>query len=87
MDSDSQTVLIVGSGGREHALAWKLSQSPLVEKIFVCPGNGGTGTLEKTTNVNVSLSPGFAPLVAFALENNVCIFAMNDSQEADSLSR
>lgn len=35
-------VLIIGSGGREHALQWKLAQSPLVEKIFVAPGNGGT---------------------------------------------
>lgn len=35
-------ILVVGSGGREHALAWKLAQSPLVEKLFVAPGNGGT---------------------------------------------
>ena len=35
-------VLVVGGGGREHALAWKLQQSPLVEKVFVSPGNGGT---------------------------------------------
>lgn len=35
-------VLIIGSGGREHALAWKASQSPLVEKVFVAPGNAGT---------------------------------------------
>ena len=35
-------ILIIGSGGREHALAWKLAQSPRVERVFVAPGNGGT---------------------------------------------
>ncbi|MEA3391604.1 MAG: phosphoribosylamine--glycine ligase N-terminal domain-containing protein, partial [Candidatus Marinimicrobia bacterium] len=35
-------IAIIGSGGREHALAWKLQQSELTEKIFVLPGNGGT---------------------------------------------
>lgn len=35
-------VLVIGSGGREHALAWKLSQSPLVKHVFVAPGNAGT---------------------------------------------
>ncbi|MCX7669396.1 MAG: phosphoribosylamine--glycine ligase, partial [Anaerolineae bacterium] len=42
-------VLIIGSGGREHALAWKLAQSPRVEHIFVSPGNGGTDE-GRTTN-------------------------------------
>ncbi|KAG6090125.1 hypothetical protein E4U31_007947, partial [Claviceps sp. LM219 group G6] len=45
-------VLLVGDGGREHALAWKLSQSARVEAIFVVPGNGGTATCPKVTNVN-----------------------------------
>jgi phosphoribosylamine--glycine ligase len=35
-------ILVVGSGGREHALAWKLAQSPRVRQVFVAPGNGGT---------------------------------------------
>ena len=44
-------VLIIGSGGREHALAWKLAQSEKVEKIYVAPGNGGTAAEEKTENI------------------------------------
>ena len=37
-------ILVVGSGGREHAMAWKLSQSPKVQKVFLAPGNGGTAS-------------------------------------------
>jgi phosphoribosylamine--glycine ligase len=44
-------LLVIGSGGREHALAWKLAQSKNVEKIFAAPGNGGTATEEKTANL------------------------------------
>lgn len=46
-------VLIIGSGGREHALAWKTAQSNNVEQILVAPGNGGTATLPKTRNVAI----------------------------------
>ena len=35
-------ILVIGGGGREHALAWKLSRSPKAQKVFVAPGNGGT---------------------------------------------
>ncbi|KAJ7193371.1 aminoimidazole ribonucleotide synthetase [Mycena pura] len=63
-------ILLLGSGGREHALAWKLSQSPLVEHIFVCPGNGGTSQLPITTNLALS-STDFPALVAFAVENQL----------------
>ena len=38
-------VLLIGSGGREHALAWKIAQSPLLTKLFIAPGNGGTGAV------------------------------------------
>ncbi|KAK4456038.1 phosphoribosylglycinamide synthetase [Podospora aff. communis PSN243] len=47
---ESLRILLVGNGGREHALAWKLSQSPLVETIVAVPGNGGTAGLPKVTN-------------------------------------
>ncbi|TBU63696.1 aminoimidazole ribonucleotide synthetase [Dichomitus squalens] len=64
------TILIIGSGGREHALAWKLSQSALVERIFVCPGNGGTSQESKTANVDLAPSD-FPALVDFAVQNEV----------------
>ena len=47
-------IMLIGSGGREHAIAWKLSQSPLVEQIFVVPGNGGTSQLPKVRNITDS---------------------------------
>ncbi len=50
-------VLILGSGGREHTLAWSVSRSPLLGKLFIAPGNPGTGTLGE----NVPLSPGDFP--------------------------
>ncbi len=61
-------ILIVGGGGREHALAWKLKQSPRVEAIFSAPGNAGTESLGK----NVAISPNdFPGLVKFARENAI----------------
>ena len=47
-------LLVVGSGGREHALAWKLTESPRVQKVFVAPGNGGTATENGVENVPLS---------------------------------
>ena len=47
-------ILIIGNGGREHALAWKAAQSPLADKIFVAPGNAGTALEQKVENVNIS---------------------------------
>ncbi len=46
-------VLLLGSGGRESALAWKISQSPVLDKLYIAPGNGGTGQYGE----NVSISP------------------------------
>jgi phosphoribosylamine--glycine ligase len=47
-------VLVIGSGGREHALAWKLARSPRVQKVFVAPGNAGTATEEGVENVPIT---------------------------------
>ena len=63
-------VLIIGNGGREHALAWKVAQSPQVEKIWVAPGNGGTGQESKTQNVPISVSD-IGGLIDFAKNHKI----------------
>ncbi|KAH3660357.1 hypothetical protein OGAPHI_006943 [Ogataea philodendri] len=69
---EKTNVLVVGNGGREHALVWKLAQSPLVKEIFVAPGNGGFTQLENVTSVAIGSSPAdFDKLVEFALKNDV----------------
>jgi len=47
-------VLVIGSGGREHALAWKIAQSPLLTKLFVAPGNGGTGSVAENVAIDIT---------------------------------
>jgi phosphoribosylamine--glycine ligase/phosphoribosylformylglycinamidine cyclo-ligase len=64
-------ILILGSGGREHALAWRLAQSNLVNHIHVCPGNPGTARSPKTTNINLPLVHPYTELVQYAVENQV----------------
>ena len=63
-------ILIIGGGGREHALAWKVAQSPLAEQVFVAPGNAGTAREKGITNVSIA-ADDVAGLVAFARENGV----------------
>jgi phosphoribosylamine--glycine ligase len=64
-------VLLVGNGGREHAIAWKLLQSSRIEHIYVCPGNGGTAMLDNVTNVESIRPDDFSGLVRFAKEKGV----------------
>ncbi|KAF9883296.1 hypothetical protein FE257_003754 [Aspergillus nanangensis] len=72
MPQEQLRVLIVGNGGREHAFAWKLSQSPRVDIVYVAPGNGGTGLGDnnKIANANVK-GDDYPGLVAFAQQNGV----------------
>ena len=62
-------VLVIGSGGREHALAWKAAQNPNVETVFVAPGNAGTATEPGLKNVDIDVLE-FEKLAAFAQDNN-----------------
>jgi phosphoribosylamine--glycine ligase len=70
-------ILLIGSGGREHALAWKLTQNKEVEKIFVCPGNAGTQILNKC--VNVSLKDNEA-MLDYALVNKIDLTIVGPEQ-------
>jgi phosphoribosylamine--glycine ligase len=63
-------ILILGSGGREHALAWKCAQDPRISKIFVATGNAGTATEAKCENINVDMLNNQA-LIEFAQQNQV----------------
>lgn len=70
-------VLIVGSGGREHAIAWKVAQSKKVDKIYCAPGNGGIGEIAECVNIGAM---EFDKLVAFAKEKaiDLTIIGMDD---------
>ena len=61
-------VLVLGSGGREHALSWKIAQSSLCEKLFIAPGNAGTAQLGENVNINVT---DFESLKTFVIENEI----------------
>ena len=63
-------VLVIGNGGREHALAWKLAQSPKVQTVFVAPGNGGTAADSKLTNVGLT---DYAQIADFAQAEKVAV--------------
>ena len=61
-------ILLLGSGGREHAIAWKIAQSPKVEKLYIAPGNAGTTNCGENINVSVS---DFEGIKKAALEKGV----------------
>ena len=61
-------LLVIGSGGREHALAWKLAQSPRVQKVFVAPGNGGTALEDGLENLPIT---GIPELIAFSKKEHI----------------
>lgn len=63
-------LLLIGSGGREHALAWKFNQSPKLTKIFVAPGNPGTAKLSKVENISIA-AEDIQKLLSFAKENQI----------------
>lgn len=63
-------VLVIGNGGREHALAWKIAQSPLVSKVFVAPGNAGTALESDLENINIKATD-VSGLLNFAQQEQI----------------
>ncbi|WMM23889.1 phosphoribosylamine--glycine ligase [Tissierella sp. MB52-C2] len=70
-------VLVLGSGGREHALCWKIAKSSKVSKIYCAPGNGGTAELAENMDINVD---DIDKLLEFALENNIDLTVVGPEQ-------
>lgn len=73
------TVLIIGSGGREHAIAWKIASSSMVSRVLVAPGNGGTATEPKVTNIDIAAND-YAQLIALAKKEQVTITIVGPEQ-------
>jgi phosphoribosylamine--glycine ligase len=70
-------ILLLGSGGREHALAWKMRQSPLCEKLFIAPGNAGTAQVGE----NVALqATDFPAIKSFVLHNNIMLVVVGPEE-------
>lgn len=63
-------ILLLGSGGREHAMAWKIAQSPKTDKLFIAPGNPGTGSLGENVNIDILNFPAVGD---FALKEKINI--------------
>lgn len=73
----SYHILLLGSGGREHAFAWKMAQSPLCGKLYIAPGNAGTATVGE----NVALSPNdFKAVEEFVLQNQVNLLVVGPEE-------
>ena len=70
-------ILVVGSGGREHAIVWKIAQSPKVDKIYCAPGNGGIGECAECVDIGAM---EFERLAAFAKEKEIdlTVIGMDD---------
>ena len=72
-------VLVIGSGGREHALAWKSAQDKSVSKVFVCPGNAGTALENKLSNISININD-FNAIENFCIEENIDLVIIGPEQ-------
>ena len=63
---------MIGQGGREHAIAWKISKSPKVQNVFVCPGNAGTALENNIENIYIDISDTNS-LIEFVQKNNIVL--------------
>ena len=75
----NKKVLVIGQGGREHAIAWKLSQSPLVEKVIVVPGNDGM--VSNKIEIKKMDSTNFKALIKFVKEENIYLTIVGPEME------
>ena len=72
-------ILVIGSGGREHALAWKSAQDESVSNVFVCPGNAGTALENKVTNISLDAN-NFEVIETFCKEENIELVIIGPEQ-------
>ena len=72
-------ILVIGSGGREHALAWKCAQDTSVSEVFVCPGNAGTALEKKVSNVSINAND-FTAVKDFCIEKNIALVIVGPEQ-------
>ena len=72
-------ILVIGSGGREHALAWKCAQDESVSVVFVCPGNAGTALENKVSNVSINVND-FSEVKDFCIEKNIALVIVGPEQ-------
>ena len=72
-------ILVIGSGGREHALAWKAAQDQFVLEVFVCPGNAGTALENKLSNISINISD-FEAIKDFCIEKKVVLVIVGPEQ-------
>lgn len=74
-------ILLIGKGGREHALAWKLNKSPSVEHVYVAPGNGGTARgLAKVSNIETTRADDYPALITLARSLNIGLVVAGSDQ-------
>ena len=72
-------ILVIGSGGREHALAWKCAQDKSVSGVFVCPGNAGTALENKVSNVSINVDD-FSAVKDFCIEKHIALVIVGPEQ-------
>ena len=72
-------ILVIGSGGREHALAWKSAQDESVSNVFVCPGNAGTALEDKITNVSID-ADDFLAIENFCVRESIKLVIIGPEQ-------
>jgi len=72
-------ILVIGSGGREHALAWKSAQDNSVSKVYVCPGNAGTALEDKLENISLDIN-NFEIIENFCKQENIGLVIIGPEQ-------